>query len=105
METATRHLLRLGHECIVHLGGSRSSPTFRARVDAYKRTMEDAGLGQHVMIVASEEYSIQAGADRMNELLQDGTKPTCRGRYGGRYDGCGPIDGDSNSRRHRIRRI
>ncbi|MGV2184073.1 LacI family DNA-binding transcriptional regulator [Rhizobium rhizogenes] len=76
METATRHLLCLGHKSIVHLGGSQSSPTFRARADAYKKTMEDAGLGGNVRIVASEEYSIQAGADRMNELLQDGTKLT-----------------------------
>ncbi|WP_037469818.1 LacI family DNA-binding transcriptional regulator [Sinorhizobium fredii] len=76
METATRHLLSLGHKSIVHLAGSQSSPTFRARADAYKKTMEDAGLGGHVRIIASEEYSIQAGADRMNELLQDGAKPT-----------------------------
>lgn len=76
METATRHLLSLGHKSIVHLGGSQSSPTFRARADAYKKTMEDAGLGRNVRIAASEEYSIQAGADRMNELLQDGTKLT-----------------------------
>ncbi|NKK04051.1 substrate-binding domain-containing protein [Rhizobium leguminosarum bv. viciae] len=76
METATRHLLGLGHQSIVHLAGSQSSPTFRARAEAYERTMEDAGLGEKVNVIVSEEYSIQAGGERMNEMLEAGVRPT-----------------------------
>jgi DNA-binding LacI/PurR family transcriptional regulator len=76
MKTATEHLLSLGHKSIAHLAGSQSSPTFRARAEAYQGSMEEAGFGSYVKIVASDQYSIQAGTDRMNELLQLGTRPT-----------------------------
>lgn len=76
MKTATEHLLRLGHKSIAHLAGSQSSPTFRARAQAYKDTMEEADLGAEVRILASDQYSIQAGGEKMNELLGTGSKPT-----------------------------
>ncbi|RWX69408.1 LacI family DNA-binding transcriptional regulator [Mesorhizobium sp. M2A.F.Ca.ET.039.01.1.1] len=76
MKTATEHLLSLGHKSIAHLAGNQRSPTFRARAEAYQESMGDAGLGRYIKIVASDEYSIQAGTDKMNELLQEGTRPT-----------------------------
>lgn len=76
MKTATEHLLRLGHKSIAHLAGSQSSPTFRARAEAYKNTMQEADLDAEIRIVASDQYSIQAGGEKMIELLGTGSKPT-----------------------------
>lgn len=76
METAVGHFLALGHHRIAHLGGPQSSPTFRARADAYKSVMQSAGLHDHIRLLPWERFNIQAGTEAMRELLKQSPRPT-----------------------------
>lgn len=68
---ATQHLIDLGHRDIAFIGGLDFMTTTIQKVKAVKKTLEDQQLTLRKEWIQYGEFSIQAGRDLMNKLLDD----------------------------------
>jgi DNA-binding LacI/PurR family transcriptional regulator len=71
-----RHLTDLGHERIAHIRGPRNSDTARRRLNGYRGALRAAGLTPDPALVAGDDYTSEAGANAMRELLALPERPT-----------------------------
>jgi len=69
---AVEHLVALGHRQILHIDGGRGDGAASRRL-GYTEAMTNAGLESRIV---SAEYSIDAGATAMNEILGTKNLPT-----------------------------
>lgn len=75
MQTAIGHLVSLGYQQIAHLAGPLRSPTSQARVEGYKKTMQTAGLADHIRVEAGDYFGIEEGRLAMQRILASGPRP------------------------------
>jgi DNA-binding LacI/PurR family transcriptional regulator len=68
------HLAGLGHRRIVHVDGGRGAGA-SARRAGYERAMRDAGLGEHVAVIAGD-FTEEAGVAAAARLLAADALPT-----------------------------
>ncbi len=68
IHSAVRHLVQLGHRRIVHLAGPPGFSTSIIRADAFAAACEEAAI--QAMTSATAAYSIEAGQDAMDRLLE-----------------------------------
>lgn len=74
---AVRHLLELGHSRIAHVGGPQDTTTGRARLQAYRQALDDAGIKPDPgMVALSDEFTEIAGARACRQMLDARRKPT-----------------------------
>jgi DNA-binding LacI/PurR family transcriptional regulator len=74
---AVRHLLEHGHKRIAHIAGPQDIVPFRHRLEGYRDTLEEAGIGfdESLVVVAAPDAS-PAGDDRAGDLLDLDEPPT-----------------------------
>jgi LacI family transcriptional regulator len=73
---ATRHLIRLGHRRIAHIGDALQYLQKRKdRTDGYRRALREAGLALDAELVAHAEMSLAGGAEAMQALLDRAVPP------------------------------
>lgn len=74
---AVRHLLELGHTRIAHIGGPQDTTTGRARLQAYRQALDDAGIKlDPAMVAIADEFTEVAGARATRQMLDARRKPT-----------------------------
>jgi LacI family transcriptional regulator len=73
---AVEHLLELGHERIAHLRGPVGSDTAERRLDGYQTALRAAGIEPDPELVVGGDYTSEAGAAAMHELLAVRPRPT-----------------------------
>ena len=66
---ATRHLLELGHRRIGLVSSLLDPRTCAERLDGYRTTLEEAGIGFDAALVAEAEYRQAGGTDAMDAIL------------------------------------
>ncbi|WP_369046098.1 LacI family DNA-binding transcriptional regulator [Sinomonas sp. P10A9] len=78
MRAVVDHLVSLGHQRIVHLGG-QGGPASRRRAEAYARAMAEHGLADHVHVEPAEfdEASGRAAAERVLSARPGSTALVC----------------------------
>ena len=79
MRQAVDHLVKLGHQDIVHIDGGRS-PKATDRRRAYRAAMRQHGLGDRVHIVPGGQTA-ESGATAARLLLDEGAPPTAMIAY------------------------
>lgn len=78
-ETATRHLLNLGHRRIGLISGAADRPPFaaeRARLEGYQRALAAAGLEPSPELMLPGEFTVAGGESAMAHLLALPEPPT-----------------------------
>ncbi|WP_111432042.1 LacI family DNA-binding transcriptional regulator [Rhodobacteraceae bacterium DSL-40] len=73
---ATRHLLDLGHRRIGVIAGPAYASSSRGRVDGYRQAMEEAGAEIEPDWIVGESFSIDAGVEAAETLMQLPERPT-----------------------------
>lgn len=73
---ATEHLISLGHEKIAIITEDINFPTIQARVEGYKKALEEAGLEYDESLVFSNNISVDEGNQSTRELLTSTSPPT-----------------------------
>lgn len=76
---ATEHLIALGHTHIAFVGGAEPGRRMRVdgrRIEGYQRAMTDAGLAEHITVVASAVSMPGGYAAAADVLASSGTRPT-----------------------------
>jgi LacI family transcriptional regulator len=73
---ATRHLLDLGHRRIAHVGGPSRLSTAEERFAGYREALVEDGLAIEPELVARVPYSLEAGAEAAQVLLEAASRPT-----------------------------
>jgi len=73
---ATEHLISLGHEKIAIITEDINFPTIQARVEGYKKALEEAGLEYDENLVFSNNTSVDEGNQSTRELLTSTSPPT-----------------------------
>ncbi|UYP07291.1 LacI family DNA-binding transcriptional regulator [Priestia megaterium] len=73
---ATEHLISLGHEKIAIITEDINFPTIQARVEGYKKALEEAGLEYDENLVFSNNTSVDEGNRSTRELLTSTSPPT-----------------------------
>ncbi|MEN3772824.1 LacI family DNA-binding transcriptional regulator [Priestia megaterium] len=73
---ATEHLISLGHEKIAIITEDINFPTIQARVEGYKKALEEAGLEYDENLVFSNNTSVDEGNRSTRELLTSTSSPT-----------------------------
>ncbi|MFP7733254.1 LacI family DNA-binding transcriptional regulator [Priestia aryabhattai] len=66
---ATEHLISLGHEKVAIITEDINFPTIQARVEGYKKALEEAGLEYDESLVFSNNTSVDEGNQSTRELL------------------------------------
>lgn len=69
IETATRHLLDLGHRKIAYLGGTGMTPVRKDRIAGYKNALCEYGLGEGIVWECADNKL--AGLEAMLKLLRN----------------------------------
>lgn len=72
----TQLLIELGHRRIAVLTGPKQVSTARDRVDGYTRAHADAGLSVDPALTSYGQFTLQSGADMMQQMLQINPRPT-----------------------------
>lgn len=67
---AVKHLLDRGHSNIAHLAGPLPEALASERLDGYRQALADAGVEYRDELVIRGDYSIEAGRDAVQRLLQ-----------------------------------
>lgn len=75
-QSATRHLIELGHRRIAMIGGPRDVSCFRARQAGYTSALEAAGLPADPGLVVSAPLTREGGGEAARELLTRSDRPT-----------------------------
>jgi LacI family transcriptional regulator len=75
-ETATRHLLELGHTRIAFISGPLSTSTGRGRVAGFRRAMSHAGVGVDERLIHAIPFRGDSGSDAVSALLALPSPPT-----------------------------
>lgn len=70
---AVRHLVRLGHEHIVHISGPPGLDVTDLRISGYEREMRAAGRQPRVV---DGGFTVDSGAEAVSRLLRDPSPPT-----------------------------
>ena len=74
IRAAVQHLIDLGHTRIAHVSGPQQMVHGRSRLEAWSRTLQDAGLPAGPCVEA--DFSAESGARAMAELLDLAEPPT-----------------------------
>ena len=72
--SATEHLLALGHRRIALIAGPRDLLCSRARMDGYRAALDEAGIGEELIVPG--DFTHQAGFTAMGRLLDLADPPT-----------------------------
>jgi LacI family transcriptional regulator, repressor for deo operon, udp, cdd, tsx, nupC, and nupG len=72
----TRHLIDLGHRRIAHIAGSKAAGSSEHRLAGYKDALSSAGIPFDEALVVQGSFSMQSGADAMEQLLALNEPPT-----------------------------
>lgn len=75
-QSATRHLIELGHRRIAFLGGPEHAACSRARLHGYHAALADAGIDADSGLVRSGEFATETGVVGLSSLLSTGVAPT-----------------------------
>ena len=76
-ELATRHLIELGHRCVVFVGGPTSLQQVRNRLAGARGAVEAAGLPPETLtVLKTERLDIAAGRDAGQRLVGLAQRPT-----------------------------
>lgn len=73
---ATRHLLELGHRRIAFAGGPPNSSASRERLQAFRSTLEAAGIEPDQRHIVEFGFQFEAGLSMTNTLLDTPEPPT-----------------------------
>lgn len=73
---ATRHLLGLGHRRIAFAGGPPNSSASRERLQAYRSTLEAAGVEPDPRLILEGGFQFESGMHMTNALLDVPEPPT-----------------------------
>lgn len=71
-----RHLTELGHRRIAVVSGRRNISTSVDRVAGYERALTEAGIEFDPSLVCYESFSLEAGYQRVRDLLSISPRPT-----------------------------
>ncbi len=69
---ATRHLIKLGHSDIVHLGGLMSQQAFQDRYQGYMQALSEAGIGQTREQLLDGEFTVLGGYRAVRRYFEAG---------------------------------
>jgi len=75
-ETATQHLLDLGHQRIAFISGPLSTSTGRDRVTGFRKAMTCAGVAVDERLIRAIPFRGDSGSDAVGALLALPTPPT-----------------------------
>jgi DNA-binding LacI/PurR family transcriptional regulator len=75
-QTATQHLLRLGHKRIAYLTGPPAAPWAHERFEGYRRALRDAGLEVDDKLVFQSGSTIEDGTHAALQMLNEGCQAT-----------------------------
>lgn len=75
-QTATQHLLRLGHKRIAYLTGPQVAPWAHERFEGYRRALRDAGLEVDDKLVFQSGTTIEDGTHAALQMLNEGCNAT-----------------------------
>lgn len=67
---AVRHLISRGYKSIAYLGGKPTSISNTIRMDAYKKTLLDAGLSVRENLINNGGFSMESGYQRIGSMLR-----------------------------------
>ncbi|MEM1505615.1 LacI family DNA-binding transcriptional regulator [Domibacillus sp. 8LH] len=73
---ATNHLISLGHQKIAMITEDTTFSTLQARVNGYKKALEEAGLSYDENLVLTNNTSLEEGKKSMLSLLKKASPPT-----------------------------
>jgi LacI family transcriptional regulator, galactose operon repressor len=73
---AVQHFVGLGHERIAHLRGPADSDTARRRLNGFRRAMRAAGFPPDPDLIVGTDYTTDAGAGALRELMSRRPRPT-----------------------------
>jgi LacI family transcriptional regulator len=73
---ATRHLLEAGHRRVAHISGPLAIPDSQARLQGYRRALEEAGLVCDERLVATGDFRETGGYEATQTLLSRGASFT-----------------------------
>ncbi|WP_167758850.1 LacI family DNA-binding transcriptional regulator [Thermaerobacter sp. FW80] len=73
---AVRHLVELGHRCIAHVAGPKTSPTAQARLRGYQRALAEAGISFKRDLVFEGGFRFEGGVYAAKQLLNRRPRPT-----------------------------
>ncbi|MCM3791511.1 LacI family transcriptional regulator [Domibacillus indicus] len=73
---ATNHLISLGHQKIAMITEDTTFSTLQARVNGYKKALEEAGLSYDKNLVLTNNTSLEEGKKSMLSLLKKVSPPT-----------------------------
>lgn len=69
---ATRHLVKLGHRDIVHLGGLMSQQAFQDRFQGYRQALEEAGIQARRDLLLDGDFTTLGGYRATRRFLESG---------------------------------
>jgi LacI family transcriptional regulator len=72
---AVRHLVGRGYRKIAYLGGKLSSPANTIRMDAYKKTLTDAGIEVREDLINNGGFSLESGYQRIASMFRLANPP------------------------------
>jgi LacI family transcriptional regulator, repressor for deo operon, udp, cdd, tsx, nupC, and nupG len=75
-EEVTKHLIDLGHRRIAHISGHPHAASSEHRISGYKDALAAAGIAFDATLIAPGNFSMQSGADAMEQLLALDDPPT-----------------------------
>ena len=75
-QTATRHLLELGHRRIAYFAGPQAAPWAQDRFEGYRRAVRDAGADVDDKLVFNAGATIEEGEKAALQMLNEGTHAT-----------------------------
>ncbi|MEM9225706.1 MAG: LacI family DNA-binding transcriptional regulator [Pseudomonadota bacterium] len=75
-ETATAHLIELGHERIGFIAGPAGHRASASRMEGFRAAMSAAGLAIDEGLIAEGSYSLHSGVDAAKLLISRDARPT-----------------------------
>lgn len=75
-DSATGHLLSLGHRRIGFVGGPRDVLCSRARLDGYRSALDRAGIAFDPALVRHADFTSEGGCREAHRLLRRPNRPT-----------------------------
>jgi DNA-binding LacI/PurR family transcriptional regulator len=70
-QTATRHLIELGHRRIAYFSGPRTSPTAKDRLEGYQRALREANIPPDDHLIFSAGSTIEEGEATALQMLNE----------------------------------